>query len=244
MKRFLFATLFFAVLLLIWEGLFRAKIWSPVLVPSPRQVAVYLEDAAVDGTLAKATIVTMRRLLIGYIIGLLAGLPLGLLTACSKLWQDTIGTLALGLQGLPSVCWVPLALLWFGQTEAAMLFVVVMGTLWAVVIATDTGVRHVPPIYRRGAPPPGLKRLSPRLKDIPPPARPAAEFVRVANGFRAEITLIKDQQRCSASSLIDVLRANLDCGASAMLEARGADAEAAITRLEKLLVEFRSRKED
>ena len=75
-------------------------------------------------------------------------------------------------------------------------------------------------------------------------ARPAAEFVRVANGFRAEITLIKDEQRFSASSLIDVLRANLDCGATAMLEARGADAEAAVTRLEKLLIEFRKRKED
>jgi phosphotransferase system HPr (HPr) family protein len=75
-------------------------------------------------------------------------------------------------------------------------------------------------------------------------ARPAAEFVRVANRFRSEITLIKDKQRFSASSLIDVLRANLDKGASAMLEARGADAEAAITRLEKLLIEFRDRKED
>src|SRR5438132_9696440 len=125
MKRFLLAALFFAVLLLIWEGLFRAKIWSPVLVPSPRQVAVYLEDAAVDGTLAKATIVTMRRLLIGYIIGLLAGLPLGLLTACSKLWQDTIGTLALGLQWLPSVWWVPLRLLLFGLTEAGIIFFLV-----------------------------------------------------------------------------------------------------------------------
>src|SRR5207245_8309970 len=82
---------------------------------------------------------------------LLVGLPLGLLTACWKVWQDTIGTLALGLQTLPSVCWVPLALLWFGQTEAAMLFVVVMGTLWSVVIATETGVRNVPPIYRRAA---------------------------------------------------------------------------------------------
>ena len=45
-------------------------------------------------------------------------------------------------------------------------------------------------------------------------ARPAAEFVRVANSFRAEITLIKDEQRFSAASLIDVLRANLDRGAS------------------------------
>jgi NitT/TauT family transport system permease protein len=59
--------------------------------------------------------------------------------------------LALGLQGLPSVCWVPLALLWFGQTEGAMLFVVVMGTLWSVILATETGVRNVNPIYIRAA---------------------------------------------------------------------------------------------
>ena len=70
MKRFLLAALFFAVLLLIWEALYRAKFWSPVLLPSPQQVAVYLESAAVDGTLVKAIIVTMRRLLIGYIIGI------------------------------------------------------------------------------------------------------------------------------------------------------------------------------
>ncbi|HEY8651398.1 MAG TPA: hypothetical protein VIL70_10845 [Chthoniobacterales bacterium] len=68
----------------------------------------------------------MRRLLIGYLVGIVFGLPLGLLTARWNLFRDTIGTMALGLQTLPSVCWVPLALLWFGQTEAAMLFVVVM----------------------------------------------------------------------------------------------------------------------
>ena len=70
----------------------------------------------------------MRRLLIGYVIGVAIGLPLGLFMSRSQLFEDTLGSLALGLQTLPSVCWVPLALLWFGQTEAAMLFVVVMGT--------------------------------------------------------------------------------------------------------------------
>lgn len=75
-------------------------------------------------------------------------------------------------------------------------------------------------------------------------ARPAAEFVRVANRFRAEITLIKGDERYSAESLIEVLRANLDCGARATLEARGVDAEKAVARLELLLEEFRHRKED
>jgi len=172
MKRFLLAAAFFVLLLLIWDGAFRARIWSPVLLPSPWQVAIYLKDSAVDGTLLKATVITMRRLLVGYFIGLVVGLPLGLLTARWKLFGDTIGTMALGLQTLPSVCWVPLALLWFGQTEAAMLFVVVMGTLWSVVIATETGVRNVPPIYRRAALTMGSKRLHMWFKVILPAALP------------------------------------------------------------------------
>jgi NitT/TauT family transport system permease protein len=172
MKRFLSAALFFVALLFLWQAVFRAKIWSPVLLPSPLQVANYLAGAIGDGTLSHATVITMRRLLIGYFIGIVVGLPLGLLIARWNLLRDTLGTTALGLQTLPSVCWVPLALLWFGQTEAAMLFVVVMGTLWSVIIATETGVRNVPPIYRRAALTMGSKRLHIWLKVILPASLP------------------------------------------------------------------------
>ncbi|PYI93165.1 MAG: ABC transporter permease [Verrucomicrobia bacterium] len=172
MKRLGLAILFFAFLVALWEWAFRARIWSPVLLPAPEQVAQYLKNAAEDGTLFHATLITMRRLLTGYLIGIIGGLPLGLLTARWKIFHDTIGTMALGLQTLPSVCWVPLALLWFGQSEAAMLFVVVMGTLWSVVIATDTGVRNVPPIYRRAALTMGSKRLHMWFRVILPAALP------------------------------------------------------------------------
>src|SRR5439155_24104404 len=117
MRRFLLALLFFVGLAAIWTALVEAKIWSPVLLPSPRNVLDYLVNAARDGTLFSAAVVTLRRLLVGYFIGLAIGLPLGLLTASLKFAEDTIGVLALGLQTLPSVCWLPLALLWFGQTE-------------------------------------------------------------------------------------------------------------------------------
>jgi len=85
------------------------------------------------------------------LIGLAIGLPVGLFMSKSQVAQDTIGSLALGLQTLPSVCWVPLALIWFGQTETAMLFVVVMGSVWSVIIATDHGARTIPPIFVRAA---------------------------------------------------------------------------------------------
>jgi NitT/TauT family transport system permease protein len=172
MKRFLWSALFFIALLFFWHLLVVAKIWSVVLLPDPTNVWEYLKSAAGDGTLLQASLVTMRRLLVGYVIGIAVGLPLGLLTARFRFCEDTVGVLALGLQTLPSVCWVPLALLWFGQTEAAMLFVVIMGTLWSVIIATDNGVRNVPPIFARAARTMGSKRLHTWLNVILPASLP------------------------------------------------------------------------
>jgi phosphotransferase system HPr (HPr) family protein len=70
-------------------------------------------------------------------------------------------------------------------------------------------------------------------------ARPAAQFVRTANAFRSEVWLVKNDRRFTARSLIDVLRANLNCGDSAVLEAHGVDAHDAIERLARLLHEFK-----
>lgn len=69
-------------------------------------------------------------------------------------------------------------------------------------------------------------------------ARPAAHFVKHVRTFRSEIWLVTTDGRYLASSLIEVLRANLDCGATVALEAHGVDAEEAVERLEKLLGEL------
>ncbi|XHR30753.1 MAG: ABC transporter permease [Chthoniobacteraceae bacterium] len=172
MKRVLSSLIFFALLLLAWHLVVLSKHWSVVLLPDPASVWEYLKGVALDGTLAEATMVTLRRLLIGYFIGAALGIPIGLLTARFQLCEDTVGVLALGLQTLPSVCWVPLALLWFGQTEGAMLFVVVMGTLWSVIISTDNGVRNVPPIYARAARTMGAKQFYTWTRVILPASLP------------------------------------------------------------------------
>jgi phosphocarrier protein len=75
-------------------------------------------------------------------------------------------------------------------------------------------------------------------------ARPAAQFVKRVRSFRSEIWVVKDSRRYSASSLIDVLRANLDCGATATLEAHGVDSDEALEELEKLLAEFHEKEID
>jgi NitT/TauT family transport system permease protein len=151
MRRAAVIVLFFAGVTALWWLAVASGRWSGVLLPSPVAVAEYLWTATLDGTIFRAILVTMKRLLVGYTLGVVIGLPLGLLMSSNQWIEDTIGALALGFQTLPSVCWIPLALIWFGQTEGAMLFVVVMGTVGSVMIATDHGARNIPPIYARAA---------------------------------------------------------------------------------------------
>ena len=143
--------LFFILVIWLWQYLSDQKVWKPYLFPSPLEVWEYLCSSFLDGSLEEASWITVKRLVMGYGIGLVMGIPLGMLCSRFQLMQNTLGLVSLGFQALPSVCWVPLATLWFGQTEGAMLFVVIMGTLWSVILATANGMRNVPPIYARAA---------------------------------------------------------------------------------------------
>jgi len=75
-------------------------------------------------------------------------------------------------------------------------------------------------------------------------ARPAAEFVRCVQGFECEVTIRKGDEHFSGGSILEVLSANLDCGARIVLEAIGADAENALDRLEELLHEFKRQEQN
>lgn len=172
MKRYLISCLFFLVLVCIWEGLSRLQIWPEIILPAPTAIVEYYIDAIGDGSLIEACYVTMKRLLQGYIAGICIGVPIGLLNSKFEIFEDTIGVVALGLQALPSICWAPLALLWFGQTETAIFFIVVMGSVWSIALATDAGVRHVPPIYVRAARTMGSRGVHTWIHVIIPAALP------------------------------------------------------------------------
>lgn len=159
---------FFLLLLLAWELSIRAGWVNSLVIPKPTDVLRYfidlhrdtagavespmkLEGALIDGTLLNAMWVTMRRLVSGYLIGLIIGIPTGIFCGRFKIVRDTVGQISLSLQTLPSVCWVPLSLIWFGMEENAILFIVVMGTVWSIIVATQDGVRSIPPLYLRAA---------------------------------------------------------------------------------------------
>jgi len=146
-KRVFRQLVFYALLLAVWIVVARLRIWPPYMVPSPRGVYESLRAGFSDHSFWIAIVVSMKRIAIGYAISVAIGIVLGLLLASSNFLEETLGGLLLSLQSLPSICWLPMAVLWFGLSEKAILFVVVMGSVLSVTIAMESGRKQMPKIY-------------------------------------------------------------------------------------------------
>lgn len=99
--------------------------------------------------LISGTCISGIRLVIGFVISVLLGSLLGAAMWRFKSLDEFFGPLFLGLQTLPSVCWVPLAVIVFGLRETGLMFVLVMGSFFSVAIAFRDGLRIIPPLYQR-----------------------------------------------------------------------------------------------
>jgi NitT/TauT family transport system permease protein len=147
MKKIAEQVLFYAALLAMWQIIAELKLWPPYLFPTPAGVFASLRAGFADRSFWLGIGVSMKRMAIGYALSAVLGIVLGMLLSTSPLLHNTLGRLVISLQSLPSVCWLPLAVLWFGLSETAILFVVVMGSVLAVTINTEAGLRNVPRIY-------------------------------------------------------------------------------------------------
>ena len=138
---------FYAGIIVVWQIVFSLNIWSAQIFPSPVQVVQDLVYGAADGSLIFGIATSMLRLIVGLIISIAGGMTLGIFMARVESVNQTVGSLVLGLQSVPSVAWVPLALLWFGLTDAGIIFVTVASSLFAVTINTYSGMKNVPTSY-------------------------------------------------------------------------------------------------
>src|SRR5437667_7751595 len=164
---------FFILLLALWQGLAMTGIWPDYLFPGPLAVFGALVDGFQGGQFLQASLVSLQRLAIGYSISLVIGVVLGLLIGRVRLLEETVGSLILGLQALPSVSWLPLAILWLGLSEQAIIFVVVMGALFSITLGVDAGGKNTPPIYLQAARNLGTRGVALTTQVILPSALPS-----------------------------------------------------------------------
>jgi NitT/TauT family transport system permease protein len=165
--------IFYLLLLLIWQAIVSANIWPSYALPGPLDVFQSLINGLSSGQFLLGALVSLQRLIIGYAISLVLGVILGLLIGRYSFFEDTLGSLVLGLQALPSVCWLPLAILWFGLDEQAIIFVVVMGALFSITLGVHNGIKNTPPIYLNAARTLGTRGIALAGQVILPSALPS-----------------------------------------------------------------------
>ena len=142
---------FYVLIIVVWQGIDSADIWPDNIFPSPIEVGEDLLFGISDGSLFYGIATSMWRLIIGLAIAIGGGMLLGIFMSRVETVNQTIGSLVLGLQSIPSVAWVPLAILWFGLSDAGIVFVTAIGAIFAVTINTYTGVKNINPSFIEAA---------------------------------------------------------------------------------------------
>ena len=166
------------ILLVFWELVYKLSvdvfhIWKAYIFPSPFDVGKTMVSLILDNTLLIAILSSLKRLFVGYFISVVIGTLIGLAIVKYKYIDENFGALILGLQTLPSVCWLPFSILWFGLNENAIIFVIAIGSTFAVTIATESGIKNVNPLYIKAARSMGAKGFKLYWQVVLPAALPA-----------------------------------------------------------------------
>lgn len=162
----------FAVVVAIWQVLWAAAIWPEYKLPAPIAVWEQLAAIVADGSIWEITWTSAHRAVLGFALAVVIATPLGLLVAKVPQVRAAIGPLLSGMQSLPSVAWVPAAILWFGLTDAMIYFVVLLGSVPSIANGLVAGVDHVPPILPRVGAVMGAGRLASARLILLPAALP------------------------------------------------------------------------
>jgi NitT/TauT family transport system permease protein len=138
------------LVLVVWQLLISLKIVDdPTKLPSPAAVASEFQVAWLQGELLGYVWTSVSRGLLGFLLALAIGTPLGLLVARVKFVRAAIGPVLSGLQSLPSVAWVPPAVIWLGLNNSMMYAVILLGAVPSIANGLVSGIDQVPPLFLR-----------------------------------------------------------------------------------------------
>jgi len=167
-----------AAVILVWQVVFTLmvevfEIWKPYVFPSPMRVLRAYKKLITNGSLFLGIGQSMKRILIGYSIAVVIGVVSGMLIARFDFLAKLLRPIVPAIQSLPSVCWVPFAILWYGLAESATIFIVVVGSAFSICTAVDSGIREVNPLYVRAGLTMGAKGAELYTRVILPASVPA-----------------------------------------------------------------------
>ena len=156
----------------IWE-IIHLTGWKKYVLPGPATVFANLWGQMHHAVLWQAINVTMHRALLGFALSVLIGAVVGALVSRIKPLRAAVGSMITALQTMPSIAWFPFAIILFGVTTNAIIFVIVLGSAPSVANGLITGVDYIPPLLLRAGKTMGLSRIATFRYLILPAALPA-----------------------------------------------------------------------
>jgi NitT/TauT family transport system permease protein len=141
----LLAPAFGALLLLIWELVAQSGMYAAFIVPSPSSVADRWWEIASNGSLLRNTAVTLREVLTGLLMGVLAAFWVGYLLAKNRIVAYTLTPYLVALQAVPIVAVAPLLIIWFGAGIASKVIICALLVFFPMLVNTVIGMRNIPP---------------------------------------------------------------------------------------------------
>src|SRR5215469_12428487 len=161
-----------ALVLLIWE-LVHLTGWKKLIFPAPGPTLANLWGQAGTALLWHAIGTTLYRALIGFALALVIGTTVGALVSRVRPLRAAVGSLITGLQTMPSIAWFPFAIILFGLTTQAIMFVIVLGAAPSIANGLIAGVDYTPPLLLKAGRMMGLRGLSLYRHLIIPASLPA-----------------------------------------------------------------------
>ncbi|HEV2370826.1 MAG TPA: ABC transporter permease subunit [Streptosporangiaceae bacterium] len=212
-----------AIVLGVWQ-LVAISGWKSLVLKGPGPVLSDLWQLAQHGQIWSAIGITMQRALYGYIIALLIGTAIGIVVARIAPLRVAIGSIISALQTMPSIAWFPFAIILFGQTDAAIVFVMALGAAPSIANGLITGIDYTPPLLLRAGKTMGLRGVD-RYRFLILPASLPAYVSGLREGWAfawrslmAGELLVIILGQVSVGQLLNTFQSNLDfTGATAMI---------------------------
>lgn len=147
LRNALIALILPVLLLLLWEFAARQGWINEALMPRPSKIGSTLWSLTEKGKLITDVLVSLRRVLLGYIVGALLGGGLGILLGLFRKLNTLTSLLMEILRPIPVIAWVPVLILWIGIDEKSKVVVIAIGTFWPVLLNVISGIQNVDKKY-------------------------------------------------------------------------------------------------
>jgi NitT/TauT family transport system permease protein len=159
-------------ILVVWQALVQTGNLNELFLPAPLSVLKAMWALTLSGRLPWAVVVSLNRVVQGFVYGALAGVVLGLLAGAIGWVEDILDPWVASLYPIPKSALFPLFLLWFGLGDPSKIITIAVGVLFLVLVNTMTGVKSINPLLVKAALDLGASRLQVFIKVILPGALP------------------------------------------------------------------------